>query len=221
MAYDLDEQEQLAQLKAFWAQYGNLLTWLLTACLASYAAWNGWNYWQQSKSQDASKLYDEVQKAAQTKDASKMARAASDMETKYPSTSYASMTGLLAAKVAYDANDLKTAKTQLQWVVDQGKDEELQVIAKLRLTGLLLDEKNFDGALKLLESSFPAQFASAVADRKGDVFVAQKKLPEARTAYQLALDKADKQSQARQLIQIKLDAIGGGNAGNSANQGKS
>jgi predicted negative regulator of RcsB-dependent stress response len=230
MAYDLDEQEQLAQLKAFWAQYGNLLTWVLTACLATYAAWNGWNYLQQSKSQDASKLYDEVQKAAQTKDAVKMIRAASDMEAKYPGTSYASMTGLLAAKVAYDANDLKTAKTQLQWVVEQGKDEELQVIAKLRLTGLLLDEKNFDAAMKLLESNFPAQFAAVVADRKGDVLVAQKKLPQARTAYQLALDKTDKQSQFRQLIQIKLDAIGGSsavnapnvqNAPNAASQGKS
>lgn len=209
MAYDLDEQEQLAQLKAFWAQYGNLITWVLTLALAAYAGWNGWQYMQQSKSQEASKLYDEVQKAVQAKDAAKALRAASDMESKYSSTSYATMTALLAAKVAYDANDMKNAKAQLQWAVDNGKDEELQVIAKLRLSGLLIDEKSFDAALKLIDGPFPAQFAALVADRKGDIFVAQKKLNEARTAYQLALDKSDEQNPARQLIQLKLDAIGG------------
>jgi predicted negative regulator of RcsB-dependent stress response len=209
MAYDLDQQEQLAQFKAFWAQYGNLITWTLTLALAAYAAWNGWQYTQQSKSQDASKLYDEVQKSVQAKDAAKTLRAAGDMESKYSGTSYATMTALLAAKVAYDANDLKNAKAQLQWAVDNGKDEELQVIAKLRLAGLLLDEKSFDAALKLVDGTFPPQFAALVADRKGDIFVAQKKLSEARTAYQLALDKSDQQNPARQLIQLKLDAIGG------------
>ncbi|MEN9865797.1 MAG: hypothetical protein RL748_1387, partial [Pseudomonadota bacterium] len=150
-----------------------------------------------------------VQKAAEAKDVPKMQRVASDMQSKFGSTSFAQMTALAAAKTAFDAKDLKTAKAQLQWLVDNGKDEEFTSVAKLRLSGLLLDEKAFDAAMKLLDSGFPAQFASPVADRKGDVLVAQNKLPEARTAYQSALDKLEKDSPLRQLIQIKLDAIGG------------
>ena len=43
---DLEEQEQLDQLKAFWKRWGNLITWLLIAVLGAYAAWNGWNLWR-------------------------------------------------------------------------------------------------------------------------------------------------------------------------------
>lgn len=209
MAYDLEEQEQLDQLKAFWNQYGNMLTWALTLVLAVYAGWSGWNAFQGSKSKEASKLYEEVQKVAESKDATKMLRVATDMQTRFGSTGYAQMTALMAAKTAFDAKDVKSAKAQLQWLVDNGKDSEFQSIGKLRLSALLLDEKAYDAALKLLDSTFPAQFVGPVSDRRGDILVAQNKIPEARVAYQMALDKMEKENPGRQLIQIKLDAIGG------------
>lgn len=212
MAYDLEEQEQLAQLKAFWAQYGNMLTWLLTILLAAYAGWQYMEYRNRTESQEASRLYEEVQKAAEAKDVAKILRAAGDMENKFASTSYASMTALLAAKVSYDGNDVKSAKAQLTWAAENGKDDELKVVAKLRLAGLLLDEKSYDAALKIVDGAFPVQFTAVVADRKGDILAAQNKLAEARSAYQSALDKSDKQDPARQLIQLKLDALGGGKA---------
>lgn len=212
MAYDLEEQEQLAQLKAFWAQWGNMLTWLLTIALAAYAGWQYMEYRSRTDGLEASRLYEEVQKAAEAKDVAKILRAAADMQSKYASTSYASMTALLAAKVSYDGNDVKSAKAQLTWAAETGKDEELKVVAKLRLAGLLLDEKSYDAALKIVDGAFPVQFAAVVADRKGDILAAQNKLAEARTAYQLALDKSSKQDPARQLIQLKLDALGGAKA---------
>jgi predicted negative regulator of RcsB-dependent stress response len=119
------------------------------------------------------------------------------------------MGALIAAKAAFDANDLKGAKTNLQWVIDHGKDDEYKAIAKIRLAGVLLDEKAYDDGLKLLAGDFPAQFAGPVADRKGDILVAQNKVEEARSAYQLALEKTDEKNPGRQLIQLKLDAIGG------------
>jgi predicted negative regulator of RcsB-dependent stress response len=212
MAYDLEEQEQLAQLKAFWAQYGNLITWVITIALACYAGYNFWQYSQRSKAQEASLLYDEAQKAAQGKDAAKMLRVATDMESRFGGTTFASMTALLAAKVSIEANDLKHAKEQLEWAANKGADEELQVLAKIRLAGVLLDEKSYDAALKLIDGNFPAQFAGVVADRKGDILFAQNKLAEARAAYQLALDKTEQHNPGRQLIQLKLDALGGAKA---------
>ena len=208
MAYDLEEQEQLATLKAWWERYGNLTTWLVIAALAAYSAWAGWNYYQRNQTTQASALYEELQRAVEAKDNTKVQRAATDMESKFGSTSYAPMSALVAAKSAFEANDAKTAKAQLQWAVEHGADE-FKAIAKVRLAGVLLDEKAYDQALKALDGTVPSAFAGSVADRKGDILVAQNKLAEARTAYQAALDATDKKNPGRQLIQLKLEAIGG------------
>lgn len=209
MAYDHAEQEQLASLKSWWGQYGNLVTWALIVVLAAYAAWTGWNYYQRNQSVQAAHLYEELQKAASEQDKEKVQRAAADMQSKFARTSYAQMSALVAAKSAFDASDYQAAKTQLQWVIDNGRTDEYKAIAKVRLAGILLDEKAYEEGLKVLAGDFPSQFAGVVEDRKGDILVAQNKLDEARSAYQAALDKTDVRNPGRQLIQIKLDAIGG------------
>ena len=210
MAYDLEEQEQIASLKAWWDKYGNLTSWVLIAGLAAYSGFTGWNYYQRTQAAQASALYDEVQNAAEAKDNVKVLRAAGDMEAKFGSTAYASMSALVAAKTSFDANDIKSAKAQLQWAIEHGGDE-FKAVAKVRLAGLLLDEKAYDEALKVLSGAGKdaPQFVGAVADRTGDILVAQNKLTEARAAYKEALEATDKKNPGRQLIQLKLEAIGG------------
>ena len=215
MAYDLEEQEQIANFKAFWERFGNLISWALIIALGSYAAYNFWNSHQRSQAAEASGLYDGLTEAIQAKDAAKVQRITGDIESRFGSTAYAPMAALAAARAAFDANDLKTAKAQLQWAVDHG-DDEYKAIAKLRLSGVLLDEKAFDQALAQLNGDFPAQFAGDVQDRKGDILVAQNKLAEARAAYQAALDKMEKNHPGRQVVQVKLDAIGGAPADKKA-----
>lgn len=216
MAYDLEEQEQLDSIKAWWKQYGNLITWVLIVALGGYAAWNGWKTYQGRQATQAGLLYEELQKAAAAKDAAKVARAAADMQDKFARTAYAEMGALAAAKAAFDAGDLKTAKAQLEWVARNGQHDEYKAVAKIRLAGILLDEKSYDDGLKLLAGDFPASFAAAVADRKGDILVAQNKLEEARAAYGAALEKMDDSNPGRQLVQLKLDAIGGAAATKAA-----
>ena len=209
MAYDLEEQEQLATLKAWWNQYGNLVTWLVTAVLLAFAAWSGWKYYQRDQSSKAAMLYEEIVKAAEAKDQVKLARAAGDIKDRFSGTPYAQMGLLTAAKAAFDANDLKAAKAHLQWIVDHGHTEEFKALARIRLAGLLLDEKSYDEGLKLLSGDFPDQFAALVADRRGDLLFAQNKIDEARKAFKTALEKTEIKNPARQLIQLKLDALGG------------
>lgn len=209
MAYDLEEQEQLATLKAWWAKYGNLVTWLLAAALAAYAGWSGWKYYQRDQAAKGAVLYEEIVKAAESKDAAKVSRAAADMQDKFGRTLYAPMGALVAAKTAFDQGDLKGAKAHLQWVIDNGRGEEFKSLARIRLAGILLDEKAFDEGLKVLSADFPEQFAALVADRRGDLLAAQDKIDEARAAYKAALEKTEIKNPARQLIQLKLDAIGG------------
>ncbi|MBQ5942940.1 MULTISPECIES: tetratricopeptide repeat protein [unclassified Massilia] len=208
MAYDLEEQEQIATFKAFWSKYGNIITWVLILALGSYAAYNFWNSHKRTQAAEASALYDDLQKSLEAKDNAKVQRVAGDIKTKYEGTAYAQMAALAGAKAAFDASDLKTTKAHLQWAIDHGNDE-YKSVAKLRMAGVLLDEKAYDEAIKLLGTDFLPQFAAEVNDRKGDVLVAQNKLAEARQAYVAALAAMDKNNPGRQLVQIKLESIGG------------
>ncbi|AOJ74174.1 hypothetical protein WM16_14470 [Burkholderia ubonensis] len=204
-----DEQESIESLKAWWARWGNLTTWIVLAALVVAAGFNGWNFWQRRQAAQASGLYEQVQKAAASNDKATMARAAADMEDKYSGTPYAQMTALAAAKVLYAAGDAAGAKAQLQWAVDHAKDDEYKQIAKLRLASLLLDEKAYDAGLALLSGTPIDAFKGLVADRRGDLLAAQGKADDARAAYKLALDSLPKEDMsARQLVQFKLDALG-------------
>ncbi|NDC08297.1 MAG: hypothetical protein EBZ75_02990 [Oxalobacteraceae bacterium] len=209
MAYDHEEQEQIASLKAWWDKYGNLVTWLVTAFLLAYASFTGWNYWQRSQAAKAAVLYEELVKAVESNDAAKRTRASADLKDKFSGTAYAQMGALIAARAAFDASDLKAAKGELLWVSENGKNDEFKAIARIRLAGVLLDEKACDEGLKVLSVDFPDQFVALVADRKGDLYFALNKLEDARASYQTALDKTEVKNPARQLIQLKLDAVGG------------
>lgn len=208
MAYDLEEQEQLASLKAFWSKYGNVLTWVAIIALASYAGYNYWNAHVRSQSTEASGLYDELLVSVQAKDNVKAQRIATDIKNRYDSTAYAQMAAMGAARTAFDANDLKTAKAQLQWVIDHG-DDAYKALARLRMSAVLLDEKAYDDALKMVAAVDGAQYKALAADRKGDILAAQNKLADARTAYLAALTAMDKNDPGRQLVAFKLESIGG------------
>ncbi|RZF28320.1 tetratricopeptide repeat protein [Paraburkholderia sp. UYCP14C] len=205
-----DEQESIESLKAWWQQWGNATTWIVLVVLLAGASWNGWNFWQRRQAAEAAVLYDQVQQAAASGDKAQIARVAADMEDKFGRTAYAQMTSLGAAKALYAAGDEAGAKAQLQWTIDHAKDDEFKQIAKLRMASLLLDDKAYDQGLALLAEPQSDAFKGVVADRRGDLLAAQGKRDDARAAYKLALDSLSKSdSSARQLIQFKLDALGG------------
>ena len=208
MAYDLEEQEQLESIKAWWKKHGNWITWVLIFALGCYAAYAYWGYYQRKQAAQASQLYYEMQNAVMADDNERALRVAKDTQEKFGSTAYAPMVTLVAAKMAYEDNNTDVAREQLKWVIDNAKQDGYKAIARIRLAGILLDEKAYDEGLTLLSASFPAAFASLAEDRKGDFYVAQNRLDEARAAYRAALEKADQADPGRQLIQLKLDELG-------------
>jgi len=209
MAYDLEEQEQIATLKAFWNQYGNFILTLITIILLAIAGWRGWGWYQSRQAAEASAVYEQLKAAAQAKDAAKVKDAAGTLFEKFGGTAYGQMGALLAAKAYHDAGDDKAAKAPLQWAVEKAQDEEFRQLARVRLAGILLDEKAYDKALELLPMESAGRFAGEFADRRGDVMIAQGKRDDARAAYKLALEKLDERSPMRRLVQLKLDALGG------------
>lgn len=221
--YDLEEQEQLAEIKAWWKQYGNLVTGLVVAASIGVAGWQGWQWYQRGQAAQASAVYAVLQRAAAEKDLAKVKAAAGELVDKYSRTAYAPLAALVAAKSTFDAGDLKTAKAQLSWAVEHGHDE-IRDLARLRLAAVLLDEKAFDEALKQLDSPHGAAFDPRFADIRGDVLAAQGKPAEARAAWldaQAKLDAAVKTGTAggdsiqqvqasapfREALQQKIDSV--------------
>ncbi len=205
--FDLEEQEQLDQLKHFWKTWGTVITAALVLVSAGVAGWNGYNYWQKSQSAQAAALESQVQTALVAKDTARADLAFADMKDKFGSTVQAAQTGLLMAKTAVDAGKFDEAKAALAWVAEKG-DEGYKPLAKLRLAGVLLQQQQYDEGLKALEGAVPESFTGLVADRRGDLLSAQGKAPEAITQYQAAYKALDKDLNYRHLVEFKLNALG-------------
>jgi predicted negative regulator of RcsB-dependent stress response len=205
---DLEEQEQLAEIKHFWNEYGNLITWVLIAVFAAIAAWNGWHYWERTQSTQAAAMYDEVERAAQAGETTRVERAFSDMKDKFGRTTYAQQAGLLAAKVLEEKGNIDGAKAALAWVADKASDEGYQAVARLRLASILVQAKAYDDALKQLSASFPKEFEALAADRRGDVYKLQGKKAQAQAEYTQAYKGLDEGTEYRRLLEVKLTALG-------------
>jgi predicted negative regulator of RcsB-dependent stress response len=205
---DLQEQEQLDELKAFWKQYGNLVTWLLILLLAAYAGWNGWNWWQRDLAIKAGAMYDELDRSAQAGDVERTGRVFNDLKDKYPGTAFAAQGGLLAARVQFDKGQADAARATLSWVADKAGDEALRSVARLRLAGLLMDGKQYDAALKEVDAATAPGFDGLAADRRGDILLATGKKAEARAAFEAAYKAMDDRLEYRRLVDAKLTALG-------------
>jgi len=209
--YDLEEQEQIDSIKTWWKMYGNLVTGVILAGSLAVIGWQGWNWYQRTQAAQASAIYGVLEQAVAARDAQRVKAAAGELAEKFGGTSYAALGALVAARQSFEAGDLKTAKAQLSWAADKGKDE-IKDLARLRLAAVLLDEKAYDEALKQLESAHAAAFAARFLELKGDVLAAQGKKPEARTAYKGALDKGEvhegRGGAGRELLRQKLENLG-------------
>jgi len=210
MPLDLEEQEQVAELKAWWRQHGNLIVSVILAVALAFAGWQGWRWYSASQASEAAATFDTLAKAAQAGDAKALRDAAGTLIESYPRTLYASMGALIAARFHFDRGDFKTAKAQLEWVVQHAPPEDFRDLARLRLAAILLDEKAYDEALKVLDAKHGAAYESQYAALRGDVRVAKNQPAEARAAYKLALDKAGgDQSAFRESVRMRLEALGG------------
>lgn len=207
--YDLDEQERLDELKAWWKRWGNLVMVGLAVVVAAAA---GWRYWQNqvvTQSLEAATVYEQLTRSLAANDAKAARDAGAMLIDQYKGTAYAPRAALLLAKLNVGAKDLKSAQVQLEWAVANSKEPAVKDLARLRLAGVQLDQKQYDAALKTLSATHSDAFAFRFHDLKGDVLLAQGKPAEARAAYQAAFGKVAEDNAYRNIVELKLDALGG------------
>ncbi|MBU3727550.1 MAG: tetratricopeptide repeat protein [Polynucleobacter sp.] len=216
MALDLEEQENLANLKSFWARYGNYIIGVITVALLVYSGMSAWKWYQRDQAADAGKLYETLINSISKNEKDKTYLAAEDLQKKYGGTSYAAMGSLVAAKVAMDSNDATKAQSYLKWTANQASDDSFRALAQLRLLGILIDqgtEASLKEADQLLKEKAVKGFEPLWIERRGDWYLVQTKIPEARTEYLKAMkamqsDRAFPED-ARGLLKVKIDAVGG------------
>ncbi|MBV8604494.1 MAG: tetratricopeptide repeat protein [Pelomonas sp.] len=210
---DLEEQEQLEQLKAFWSRWGNLITWLLTAALAVFAAYVGWNRWQDSQALAAEQIYGSLESAYNAAnggaaDPAKVASIWGDLQDKYPRTNYASQGGLLAARLQADSGKPEDARKTLAWVGEHGSTQNYRDVANLRLAALAMDAKQLDAAGKALDAVKGPEFEALVADRRGDLALLANKPGDAKTQFEKAYAALAAGAPYKQLLGYKLASLG-------------
>ena len=205
--FDLEEQEQIEQLKHFWSSWGTLITSVLLVVFLGLAGWNGWQYWQKRQAVQASALEFAVDEALAAKDAARADQAFAELKEQYAGTNQAAQAALLMAKASVEADKLDDAKAQLSWVAEKGS-ESFKALARMRLSAVLEQQKNYDEGLKVLEAAMPESFAALQADRRGDLYAALDKKSEAIAQYQTAFKALDKDLDYRHLVEFKLNALG-------------
>ena len=207
-ALHIEEQDKIDQLKSFWNTYGNLITWLLILVCAAVAAWNGWSWWQQRQAIQGAAMFDELDQAVQTKDLTKAERVLNDLKQQYPRTIYTQQGGLLTAHLQFINGKLDVAAATLNGVAENAPNQEYKAIALLRLSGILLEQKKYDEALKKVSKVKSAEFGALADDRRGDILLAQGKKEEAQKAFSSAYQQMNQELAYRRLIEAKLVAMG-------------
>ena len=205
--YDLEEQEKIDGLKSWWEAYGTLVMVVIATFIASMAGVKMWNYYQQQQIEQAAELYSSLLQIEAGGDTRKISDAAQLVMTGFPGSGYASRAALISARASFEGGDVQNAKSRLQWTLDNTKEDELKDLVRLRLAGLLLDERKYDDALRVLDTKHGESFGGLYGDLKGDVLTAAGKVSEARAAYQMALDKMGKKGTYHNIVQMKLDAL--------------
>lgn len=206
--YDLEEQEQIAALKAFWKEYGRLVIAGISAFVIGVAGVQGWRYYQRTTAEQASGLYAKLEDAVNKGDVNEIRAMGTEIQSRFGSTAYASMAALVMAKTEYEDGKVESAAKQLEWALEHAKSEDVRAIARLRLAAVVLDQDKHEQALKLLDAPVTDAFTPLYSDLRGDVLVGLGKVAEARAAYQQALDKSPPASTWRNIVQLKLDALG-------------
>ena len=207
--YDLDEQERLDDLKAWWKRWGSLVMISLAVVIAAAA---GWRYWQNhtvTQTLEAATVYERLTQSLAANDAKSAREAGSMLIDQYQETAYAPRAALLLAKLNAASKNMKSAQAQLEWAAAHTKEPAIKDLAHLRLAGVQLDLNQHEAALKTLSGKHSDAFSPRFDDLKGDVLLAQGKQTEARAAYQAAYGKMKETNSYRSIVELKLDALGG------------
>lgn len=216
MSDHLTEEEQLEALKRWWKENGKFIVLAVVVAVGGYFGWGAWQDQQRAQAEAASAQYEQLLGSLRSPEQELPSELVEEL--KQGGGLYALNAALIKARAAVEKDDLDAAAEQLQWVLDQSPEATIAQLTRVRLARVLAAQGSHDAALAELQSAEPSEsFASEYAEARGDIFLAQGKTDEARSAYQFALESLTSPQQNRAgLLQMKIDNLKTASAGKSA-----
>lgn len=205
--YTTDE-EKVEALKSWWKQNGKSVIGGILIGVAILYGGKTWLSQRHAHAEAASMAYEAMMQELNQDKKDLAAERGAAILGQYSDTAYAELAALAMAKIKVEENDLVAAKTHLRWAMENAKQDEIKLIARLRLARVLNSEGKQDDALKLVDTPDTGKFAAAYAELKGDIYVAKGNSNDARTAYNIALQSLDPGSRDRHYLEMKLDDLG-------------
>jgi predicted negative regulator of RcsB-dependent stress response len=203
-----NSDDQLANLKNWWRQYGKSLIAGVVIGIVVLSALNYWRQYRTQQGEAASILYDSLLADVQQGKRDAAQSTAAKLMQDYSSTPYAGKAALTAARMHFDANDLAATRKALEWAMNEANEPGVQHSARLRLGRLMLDQKETEAVLKLVDVRDIRGFESEYAELRGDALLAKGDPRAAREAYQQALDKLPAGSGYGKWLTMKRDSLG-------------
>ncbi len=205
---NLEEQEKLAAVGHFWKTWRASLSAVAIVALLGLASWYGYGWYQGRQALKAATLYDQILVDAQSGDTDKLAASLKAMQDSYASTVQAQQASLLAARIFYEKGQLDPSRAALMAAAASNADKGIQSAARLQLAGLMIEQKQYDEAIKQLSAGMETSYTALAADRMGDIYALQGKRQEAIDAYTKAFKALEPEQPYRQMIAAKLGSYG-------------
>ncbi len=207
MALDLEEQEQVDELKALWNKYGSYVTKGAIAFFVIYGLFQGWGYYQNKQSLSASELYQSIT-VLDEKNTKEIMQKTQNLIDDYSGTPYAGRAAILFAKASYAEGLKDKTKEKLEWASSHAKESATESIALIQLGQILLEEKKYEEALKKANEVDNEGYLGLSNDLKGDVLNAMGKKEDAKKAYLEALKRFGPKDPYAKFTQEKLETLG-------------
>lgn len=211
MAFDLEEQEKIDQLKAWWLRFGGFIMGVLVVISLVFIGYYGWGWYQNYRATQALGYYDIVNNTANasqhsSEDNTRMKEALKALQADYKGTAYPARASLLASKFFMEQGKYEEAQHILQWVVSESGETEIIPVAQLQLATAFLNQDNYADALAQL-SNPPTSFNALFLDRRADILLAQNKKDEAAQVWQTVLQEKNVEASFIRLVQLKLNVL--------------
>lgn len=210
----LSDEEQVERLKRWIRSYGSSA---LTGILLALIAFFGWHYWekrQENKTIETMNQYQKVitESAGAATDKAAQSRFISNVQTlvkSNPNSVFALQALLLQAKVTASQGEWAGAEKALtQAVALKVEDKGLINLAWLRLARVQAAQNKSDAALATLKNVSEPAFVASSEELRGDILVQKNDIKAAKAAYEAAWAALVKRQQSRELLKVKMNAIG-------------
>jgi len=210
---DRTEEEQVEALKKWFGENGTSLIVSIVIVLAVVFGYRTWETQGRESGEAASAMYQNLQDAVAVGPLDELSDEnistgkflADQLKSEHSGSSYAFFAAMQMAKIAVEKEDLEEASKQLSWILDNGADEKLSIIANLRLAKVKLGLGEHEQALTQLDTVKSGGHESSYEETRGDIYFAMGKNTEAREAYQRAVTLQGEN--IKPLTRMKLDDL--------------